>query len=39
MYNLIVHKDSFGQKTMTRLFENIVGKDEDGDYLVNKYYN
>ena len=39
MYNLIVHKDSFGQKTMTRLFENIVGKDENGDYLVNKYYD
>lgn len=37
MYNLIVHKDSFGQKTLTRLFESIVASDRD-DYLVNKYY-
>ena len=36
LYNLIVNKDSFGQKSMTRLFENLVNS-EKGSFLVNDY--
>ena len=36
LYNLIVNKDSFGQKSMTRLFENLVNSNK-GSFLVNDY--
>lgn len=36
LYNLIVNKDSFGQKSMTRLFENLVNSNK-GSFLVNSY--
>jgi hypothetical protein len=36
LYNLIVNKDSFGQKSMTRLFENLVNSNK-GSFLVNNY--
>ena len=36
LYNLIVNKDSFGQKSLTRLFENLVNSNR-GSFLVNKY--
>lgn len=36
LYNLIVNKDSFGQKSLTRLFENLVNSNR-GSFLVNSY--
>ena len=36
LYNLIVNKDSFGQKSLTRLFENLVNSNK-GSFLVNDY--
>lgn len=36
LYNLIVNKDSFGQKSLTRLFENLVNSNR-GSFLVNNY--
>ena len=36
LYNLVVNKDSFGQKSMTRLFENLVNSNK-GSFLVNSY--
>ena len=38
MYNLLVHKDSFGQNSMTRLFENLVGS-KNSTFLIDSYYN
>lgn len=37
LYNLITHKDGFGQSSMTRLFEEFVA-DNDSNLLVNQYY-
>jgi hypothetical protein len=36
LYNLIVNKDSFGQKSLTRLFENLVNSNK-GSFLVNDF--
>ena len=36
LYNLIVNKDSFGQKSLTRLFENLVNSNK-GSFLVNSF--
>lgn len=36
LYNLIVNKDSFGQKSLTRIFENLVNASR-GTFLVNEY--
>jgi hypothetical protein len=36
LYNLIVNKDSFGQKSLTRIFENLVNSNK-GSFLVNDY--
>lgn len=38
LYNLLVHKDSFGQNSMTRLFENLVGS-KNSTFLIDSYYN
>ena len=35
LYNLIVHKDGFGQNSLTRIFEDLVSGDDD--LLVNRY--
>ena len=36
LYNLIVNKDSFGQNSLTRLFENLVNSNK-GSFLVNSF--
>jgi hypothetical protein len=37
LYNLYVHKDGFGQNSLTRIFDNIVLSDDDNT-LLNRYY-
>lgn len=37
LYNLYVHKDGFGQRALTRLFDNIVLSDDDNTLLY-RYY-
>lgn len=38
LYNLLVHKDAFGQNSMTRLFENLVGS-KNSTFLISSYYD
>lgn len=37
LYNLITYKDSFGQDTFTRLFENLINS-KNTTFLINNFY-
>lgn len=37
LYNLYVHKDGFGQNSLTRIFDNVVLSDDDNT-LLNRFY-
>lgn len=37
LYNLITYKDSFGQDTFTRLFENLINS-KNTTFLINDFY-